>query len=1034
MKPMKKLLAIFNTTFLKWATIFTFAFIALYPKLPSIHVTRTWVYVRLEDFLISFLVLVWVVLVLRKKAKLPFPLGWGIVAYWVVGLLSLVVSITVIAPHLVDFIPKIAALEYLRRIEYMVLFFIAFSTVKSIRDLWHYLYGLVTTVSIFVLYGVGQHFYLYLWQAFPKFFEKITFCFPSFQTGNEEFAKGVALCLPENARITSTFGGHYDLAAYLVVVLPVLFVVLLSVKKKIAKVGLGVLFVFSTMILIFTSSRISFLAYLVGISATLVWIKRKRFIVPVWIISVVLLLLFSGSLAKRFLQTIRVASVVTNNQGQVVGVTESSLPSDLRNKISSNDTAIQANQPVANGDIPAGTAFNILPQNTTPVATSVAVVKNSISLSQAQKLRMENGGLEISTVSGSFLVQKALVYDISFTTRFQGEWPHAWAAFMTFPPLGTGYSSITLATDNDYLRLLGESGFLGFLSFLGVFFMLGVFLKESKKDGEAAFPRAIGLALAGGVVGLLINGVLIDVFEASKVAESLWILLGVGAGALALTEKKNIPYLAYPKRIFMSRITLAIYFLIATFVVYGASIGNFFIGDDFTWLKWAASSTPHDAIRYFFDAQGFFYRPFAKLVLFGLYTFFSFQPFGYHVFDLLLQWLVTLGVFFLGLKVFKDKFWAAVSAFFFLVLPSSFENVFWIAAFETNLAVAGMVYGLLAFIAFREKKNFLWFFVSVVLGLIAVFSYEMAVIFPLLIILVDTVLLKKKIKKNNILLFLLFFALDGFYFLMRMNAHAFSAGGDYSFKLSHLVQNVVGNVFGYISFFAFGESALGFYSFLRTGLRMYAGIFGLFVLFVAIGVGYMLFVKKTHIRSLFVENTRAMWFAILFILSALLPFVGLGNISPRYGYLASIGFVFLLCMFLKKAADRTTFKTPMQKYSVIVATILVILGFFVLGVQATMREWKDASAITLNTLKYFRVYHEDLPKGTTLYVANMPIRNKNAWVFPVGFKDALWFIYRDDTMVVNNISLGQAQQLAKSSKLYPYVFAYDTTGTIRQLK
>lgn len=1033
LSPMKKLLGIFNATFLKWSTIFTLGFIALYPKLPSVHITRTWVYVRLEDFLISFLVILWAILLVRKKVKLPFPLGYGIVSYWIVGLATTLVSITIFGSHLANFFPKIAALEYVRRIEYMILFFVAFSTIKKMQDVWHYMIGLVITIAGFTLYGLGQHFYLYFWQAFPKFFEKLTFCFPSYQTGNEEFAKGLALCLPENARVTSTFGGHYDLAAYLVVALPVLFVFMLSVTKRWAKIGLATLFVLATMVLIFTSSRISFAAFLIGTSATLVFIKRKKLILPVWIVSIILLLIFSGSLAKRFLQTIRVASVVTNNQGQVVGVTESSLPQDLKSKISKNDTAIQANQPVPNGDIPAGTAFNILPQN--PVATSVAVVKNSLSPAEAQKLRLENGGLQISTVSGSFLIQKALVYDISFTTRFQGEWPHAWAAFMTFPPLGTGYSSITLATDNDYLRLLGESGFLGFISFMAVFFMLGVFLKDTEKNATSSFPKMLGYALAGGVIGLLINASLIDVFEASKVAESLWILLGVGVGALALADKKQINYLPYAKRILSSNWIIAVYFFIATFAVFGASIGNFFIGDDFTWLKWAATSTFHDVITYFTNAQGFFYRPLAKTVMLGLYTFFSFQPQGYHVFILIVHFLTTLGVYFIARQVFKNKFWAAVAAAFFLVIPSNMENIFWIATLSINLCVLFSIYGLLAFLAFREKKQgALFLVISITCSLAAMFSYELGVIFPLLVLVTDVVLLQKRLMKKDLWVYISYVLSLGIYGILRIHSHAIATSGDYSYNVSHLLQNIVGNLFGYTTLFLFGEPALGWNEFLRTNLRSFATAFGIGIVLVVLAVGVMLYKTKAYTSWIANKKLRLLWYGVLFLIVSLVPYIGLGNLSPRYGYLAAVGFVILLTMLIQKVVSVLPLKGEMQKYTGTVAISLAILGFFVIGVKGAMIEWNSASTITLNTLKYFRVYHEEIPKGATVYVANMPIRSKNAWVFPVGFPDALWFIYRDDSLVVNKISVDQATQLATESKKYPYVFSFDTTGSISQVK
>ena len=60
----------------------------------------------------------------------------------------------------------------------------------------------------------------------------------------------------------------------------------------------------------------------------------------------------------------------------------------------------------------------------------------------------------------------------SFQIRLNIEWPRAIRAFWKNPFLGTGYSSITIATDNDYLRILGETGIFGLLSFVLLFFVL----------------------------------------------------------------------------------------------------------------------------------------------------------------------------------------------------------------------------------------------------------------------------------------------------------------------------------------------------------------------------------------------------------------------------------------------------------------------------------------------------------------------------------------------------------------------------------
>src|SRR5258708_22984804 len=153
---MKKLLQFFDDNLLKWGVSFVLLFTALYPKLPSIQVTHTWVYIRLEDFLIAFIVAVWLIQILRKKVKLPFPVATPVVMYWAVGLVSLAFSLIFIAPHLANFFPKIAMLQYLRRIEYMILFFVAFATIKTKKDIRDYLIVLFFTVLGIILYGFGQ--------------------------------------------------------------------------------------------------------------------------------------------------------------------------------------------------------------------------------------------------------------------------------------------------------------------------------------------------------------------------------------------------------------------------------------------------------------------------------------------------------------------------------------------------------------------------------------------------------------------------------------------------------------------------------------------------------------------------------------------------------------------------------------------------------------------------------------------------------------------------------------------------------------
>ncbi len=763
---MKKLLHFYDNYALKIGIAFLIIFTALYPKLPSVHIIRTWVYIRLEDFFILAIVILWIIQLLRRKINLPIAVSIPIAVYWLIGFLLLIFSIIYIGPYLTNFFPHVAAFNYFRRIEYMILFFVALSTVRSIKDVRDYTIILSLTTLGVVLYGFGQRFYLDLWTRFPAFFQQNSFCFPSFQTGNEEFAKGMPLCLQKAARLTSTFGGHYDLAAYLVLVIPILLTVALSVKKLSIRILTFLLFLGNLILLIFTSSRISFISYLAAVIFALIFYKKKLFIIPIIIISVVLLVIFSESTAKRLLATFRLSSVVTNMQGQLIGLAPANLSPELQKKLNENQTQTQLQT------LPFGSGYLGLPQKAVPVATSVAVVNKTLTPEEIRRLKLQSGSLELSTISGSFLIRKVLVYDISFTTRFQAEWPNAWNAFLRNPVLGSGYSTITLATDNDYFRALGETGLLGLLSFLSIFLILGITLKEISPSINKPLIKAFVFGLAGGTIGLMINAMLIDVFEASKVAENLWILLGIGTGGLLLFKKKTVPYWQILKKVFTSNIFISIYLFVLILTVYLGSINNFFVADDFTLLREGASSSTGDFVKYFTDSQNNIYAPIAKIIVFLLYTLFSFQPQGYHVFILFLHFAATLGVFFLAQKLLKKRLLAFLSALVFLVYPVSGTFIFWFSTISVTLATIFCIYALISFIKFKESKSRTAYIFTFIFAVFAFLSHELSLILPFLLIACDLFLFKQKRISRRLLIYLPFFILIPIYLIILYLTHA----------------------------------------------------------------------------------------------------------------------------------------------------------------------------------------------------------------------------------------------------------------------
>lgn len=128
----------------------------------------------------------------------------------------------------------------------------------------------------------------------------------------------------------------------------------------------------------------------------------------------------------------------------------------------------------------------------------------------------------------------AIPEDRSFNIRLKAEWPRALRAFYQNPLLGTGFSSVGLAVDNDYLRVLAETGIFGLAAFGLV--LLRVFKTSLPYFRAPASPSdAFIVATTLGLVSLMLNAIFIDVFEASKIAIIAWTLLGTAEKAKILT-------------------------------------------------------------------------------------------------------------------------------------------------------------------------------------------------------------------------------------------------------------------------------------------------------------------------------------------------------------------------------------------------------------------------------------------------------------------------------------------------------------------
>src|SRR3989344_3450887 len=399
---------------------FILVFIPLYPKLPLMDVLPGYnVRIRLEDIIVSLCLVIFVINLFRKKITLSSnPLLRPIAIYLLIGFMSLLSAIFIIKTIPLETIHIQKALLHLfRRLEYFSLFFIFYSSIRSLKQIKAYLLLLIITVVLVSLYGFGQK-YLY---------------WPAYSTMNREFAKGWQLYLTEHARVLSTFGGHYDLAAFIMMSEVILWSLFFGLKNLFWRLlVLPVLaVVFWTLIL--TASRTSFIAYLIGLMLMFFFWSYKKGIF--WAISRYLIVSFTsiiimlsfGDLSERFTKLLRIDQRLLTFS-RILKSPIGKPPWDKALFLENNPQAALS-EITSKSDAPPKLArpsdvFEDIP---------LVVEKNGSS----------------SAVKRTYS-QTAFMYDLSTAIRFDALWPMAIKGFAKNPLLGSGYATLNKSNLTDF--------------------------------------------------------------------------------------------------------------------------------------------------------------------------------------------------------------------------------------------------------------------------------------------------------------------------------------------------------------------------------------------------------------------------------------------------------------------------------------------------------------------------------------------------------------------------------------------------------
>ena len=432
----------------KYAVAALFIFIPLYPKFPLFNIPGTYVAIRAEDFFIGVVLGLLVLKVIaEKKVRLP-SITPQIAIFFFVGLVSTLSAILITK----NVQPLLVVLHYLRRIEYILVFFLVYYAGRKEKDRFFYLQLILLPVIGVFVYGIAQ----------------LYFNAPVISTMDSEASKGLALTLRPGVTLSSTFAGHYDLAVYLSMIM--IFLASISAHFTSWLRRLPFIASFSIVLWLFmqTGSRIS-LAGLV-VSVALVTLLYRRYLLGfVFMLIIGIGVATSPAIMNRFINIFNVF------------ITETSSVSIVH---------------------PVYAQPDVVQATITPAPTPTPEALRPIQ------------------------------EDRSTSIRFDVEWPRALRSFYKNPLLGTGYSSLTIATDNDYLRALGETGLIGFLAFISV--LIGLFKALKHRLSHNGIDKIIAVSSLGVFVFFMVTALFLDVFEASKVAILFWAFMG-----LAISPQKS---------------------------------------------------------------------------------------------------------------------------------------------------------------------------------------------------------------------------------------------------------------------------------------------------------------------------------------------------------------------------------------------------------------------------------------------------------------------------------------------------------------
>ncbi len=343
------------------------------------------------------------------------------------------------------------------------------------------------------------------------------------------------------------------------------------------------------------------------------------------------------------------------------------------------------------------------------------------------------------------------------------------------------------------------------------------------------------------------------------------------------------------------------------------------------------------------------YRPFVTLTYFLDYSIWKLNPFGYHLTNVLLHLINGVLLYFLLRLLLKKNLFALIFSVFFLVHPLVTEAVNCVSFREDLMTLTFCLLSFLFYLRgredhFRRRKGALLYFLSSVCFILALLAKEMAISFPLILLLYEWMFPVKDKDESRAVFFRIYpyFLLLAIFLALRFTAFAARPDADYPIvPLSVRLFTTTRIVLTYFKLFVWPVALSAEYLFpLEDSLTpVVAGmIFGVVII-----VCLLLIVSR--------RVSRETLFAAAWFLLSFLPII---NVYPlknaaaeRYLYLP----VAVFAVWLGTAAAGIYPRMRFGRRKIAAGLFFLVLAGFAARAVIRNLDWREEFGFYLKTLK-----------------------------------------------------------------------------------